>query len=467
MTRGPRAAQERRSAAPLAPAAPPDGIVGEYLATYDGKGALLVEASLRVPAPSLEVEDGADAFLFDLEAAPPGEEQWVRPSREGHTFVFAPCRAAPCRLRYRAAIREAGRKLDELETASEEGEVVIAPPSGWLLTPPRESPHQLVRFRVKTEAGTRFATGVYRSPSTEGAWDIRLADLWTAPYSAFGPLRLRTTTPKGARVDLAFGPGPLALSDDEVVAWTEQCERAVSGYFGEFPMREALLIVIAGRGHMLGEGKTLGGGGGAIFLRVGERATRAELASDWVLTHEMIHLGFPTLPREQHWAEEGLATYVEPFARARIGTLSADEAWRGLVEGVPQGLPQRGDQGLDRTPTWGRTYWGGALFYLFADIEYRRRTSGAKGLEHALRGIVAAGGNDAVRWSIEETFAVGDRAVGAPVLTELYAAWRDRPVTPDLARLWKELGVVHSGGKVTFDERAPEAAIRRAITTPD
>ena len=35
-------------------------------------------------------------------------------------------------------LRAAGKKLDELETASEEGDVIIAPPSTWLLTPPRD-----------------------------------------------------------------------------------------------------------------------------------------------------------------------------------------------------------------------------------------------------------------------------------------------------------------------------------------
>jgi hypothetical protein len=41
---------------------------------------------------------------------------------------------------------------------------------------------------------------------------------------------------------------------------------------------------------------------------------------------------------------------------------------------------------------------------------------------------------------------------------------KETPVTIDLEALWKQLGVVPHGGKVTFDDGAPLAAIRKAIT---
>lgn len=85
-----------------------------------------------------------------------------------------------------------------------------------------------------------------------------------------------------------------------------------------------------------------------------------DLRRDWVVAHELVHLGFPSVDESHHWMEEGLATYVEPIARARAGQLLAAKVWSDLVEGLPQGLPAPGDRGLDHTPTWGRTYWGGA-----------------------------------------------------------------------------------------------------------
>ena len=84
--------------------------------------------------------------------------------------------------------------------------------------------------------------------------------------------------------------------------------------------------------------------------------------------HELTHLAFPTVPRQQLWIAEGLATYLEPIARARVGDLAAEKVWRDLVDGLPQGEPESGDRGLDRTRTWGRIYWGGALYCMLADL---------------------------------------------------------------------------------------------------
>ena len=63
---------------------------------------------------------------------------------------------------------------------------------------------------------------------------------------------------------------------------------------------------------------------------------------------------------------------------------------------------------------------------------------------------------------------MGDKAVGVPVLEELYAAMKDKPVSPDLPALWKKLGVALKDGKVVYDDDCPkDAAIRKAITAPD
>jgi hypothetical protein len=464
-------------------------ILGEYAVRYDGVGELRVEATLDRPGALFMVESGAERFVEDFETFSNGT--WTRGGREGRSFVAAPCaagphvfvarkEAGPCRIRYRYRLRAAAKHLDDLDNASEEGTVIEAPPSTWLVAPEKADGKARVRFRVTTTESTRFCTGVYRSREVDGAWDITLSDLWTSPYSAFGPLRLRTlsrpavggsatTTDKspveqGARIELAITPGALTVSDDDLATWVADGARVIAGYFGRFPLSEALVIVAPARGRWVGFGKTLSGGGGAIFVRMGEKASARALRDDWVLVHEMTHLAFPSVAREHDWAEEGLATYVEPLARARAGMMSAEDAWDGLVDGMPNGLPAAGDRGLDRTPTWGRTYWGGALFYLLADIEIRKRTKNERGLEHALRGILAEGGSNAHRWALDDAFAAGDRATGTQVLHDLHEAIGTSPHPVDLAALWRELGIVRERGAIRFDDSAPLAAIRRAMT---
>jgi hypothetical protein len=83
--------------------------------------------------------------------------------------------------------------------------------------------------------------------------------------------------------------------------------------------------------------------------------------------------------------------------------------WGDLVEGLPYGLPEPGDEGLDYTHTWGRTYWGGATFCLLADVRIRRETHNRDGLlRDALRAIIEAGENIEVSWPLARALDVGD-----------------------------------------------------------
>jgi len=263
-------------------------------------------------------------------------------------------------------------------------------------------------------------------------------------------------------VELA-GEAP-AMDRAALLAWVRNSASAVAVFYGRFPVTKTRLVVSPKAGRGVSGGRTWADDGGLIRIRVGEASTPEDYANDWVLVHEMTHLALPSLPEDQEWLEEGLATYVEPLARAQAGRLSAEDVWSGMVKGMPNGLPQPGDRGLDNTHTWGRTYWGGALFCLLADLEIRRSTRNRLGLQDALRAILATGSMESES-AIQPLLAVGDRAVGVPVLTELYRRMKDQPAPTDLEPLWQQLGIVRDGNGVRFVEDAPEASIRRAITT--
>jgi outer membrane biosynthesis protein TonB len=51
-----------------------------------------------------------------------------------------------------------------------------------------------------------------------------------------------------------------------------------------------------------------------------------------------------------------------------------------------------------------------------------------------------------------------------PVLTELWKQMGDAPVKVDLDGWWKRLGIAKSSGRLVFDDSAPLAALRRAVT---
>ena len=267
----------------------------------------------------------------------------------------------------------------------------------------------------------------------------------------------------GATIDVTFVTPVDDARRQLLLDWVTASARAVALYYGQYPVPRADLRISACPGRGVRSGRASGWREPRIVISAGVDNAVRDFAEDWMLTHEMIHLAFPSVADRHHWIEEGISVYVEPIARARAGLISAEDAWKDLVEGVPQGLPAPGDRGLDFTPTWGRTYWGGALFCLLADVEIRKRTKNARGLEDALRAILRAGGTITNEWSLQRAFEVGDHATGVTVLRELYEKLGAAPYAPDLAALWAELGIERRGGRVVFNDRAPLASVRDAI----
>jgi len=244
--------------------------------------------------------------------------------------------------------------------------------------------------------------------------------------------------------------------------WVRRAAEAVSGYLGRFPVKTLLVTIRRGGNGPAVEGVTHGNS--HIIVRLSPTVTVADLRQDWVMTHEMFHLAFPTLDDRYLWMMEGLSDYLEPVARARAGQWTAQDVWREFVEDLPQGLPMTGDRGLDNTRTRERIYWGGNLYWLLADVQIRVRTANRRGVEDAIRAILAAGGDGGTPWPLEQVLAVGDKATGTTVLKDLHEELGPQPGNIDLDALWKQLGVKYQSGKISFDDTAPWAKIRASIT---
>ena len=284
----------------------------------------------------------------------------------------------------------------------------------------------------------------------------------TATEARLAAATTRAETPVAAHFEGQVPPG---VTQADVDRWVATATRAVSAHFdGRFPVAHVDLYVRFDDRR----GKVHGGvtyGGRRINIRIGRDARAADLDKDWTLTHEMFHLAFPSLDEQYHWMEEGLSVYLEPIARARIGNMAVDQFWRETIEGMPQGLPEAGDRGLNRTHTWGRTYWGGALFWMLADVRIREKTQNRRSLDTAIRAILAAGGDGSVHWPVERVLAAADKATGTSVVCDLFAELAEKPTSTDLAELWGRLGVRVGGEGVVYDEGAPLAEIRRSLTS--
>jgi hypothetical protein len=383
------------------------------------------------------------------------EFETVQDSWDG--FRVPACAAElACRLRYRVLLARAGHELDDHDRAMRVGDAILSPPSAWLMRPRgTAAPFWLV---VQTAPGDAFVTGLALAPAGREGFRGDLSALDDTPYGAFGKLGVARATMPGGLVDVAYVHGKPSPG---ITTWVDNALRAMSAYYGRFPIEHAALLVMLEPGGRVGMGRTMGHGGGAVLIPVGEHAGTAALTDDWVLVHELVHVSFPEVGAV--WAEEGIATYLEPVIRLRSHLCDADLLWRSLVEGLPNGQPQEGDSGLDATDTWGRRYWGGAMFWFLADVEIRERTHNARSLDDVLRAVNRAGGNVGVRWDLEQVLALGDQVTGVSVLAPLHRKLGGAPVTTDLDALWKRLGVAQVHGRMLYDDAAPLAAVRRGI----
>jgi hypothetical protein len=273
----------------------------------------------------------------------------------------------------------------------------------------------------------------------------------------------------GGTLDITFDAKPNAALRQLTLDWITRAAKAVTIYYTRFPVQHVDITIHLGEGSGVGAGRASGEDGPHINVALGTETTLDDLTgdgNDWIMTHEMVHLALSSVEREHHWIEEGLATYVEPIARVRAGELTADDVWRDMVDNMPKGQPAPGDQGLDGTPTWGRTYWGGAIFCLLADIEIRKQTHNRMGLENALRGIIKAGGTIDTEWGLARVLTVGDKAIGIPVLQSLYDKMKASSTPVALDGLWHQLGVEERNGVVIFHDDAPLADVRKQIMAP-
>ncbi|MDZ4836377.1 MAG: hypothetical protein SGJ27_21595 [Candidatus Melainabacteria bacterium] len=296
-----------------------------------------------------------------------------------------------------------------------------------------------------------------------------VAGMLIAPCEASARVNSRQSTiaVDGSQFLIQIKDGDLNVSSEEVKTYVRDAARAVVAYYGKFPVQKTIVAIAPTNDDGVGFATSThedAGGYGLIEIDIGAYANRGDLETSWTLTHEMMHLAFPILTRRHRWLAEGIATYIEPIGRMRIGKVSREEVWGDLADNLQKGLPSSGDAGgLNSARGYGRIYWGGALYCLVADVQIRKRTNNRRGLEQALRAIANEGGTAASDWSTQKTLRVGDAAIRAQVLENLFDEMADAPKTVDIRQLLRELGVRRQGRATIFDDQAPLAHIRKSI----
>jgi hypothetical protein len=372
-------------------------------------------------------------------------------------------------IHYQVDLDAVADDAQSFDVAERSGRTLITAVSTWLFAPAPLYTGVPVRLRVRTPEGVQFATGLRQSGK---GYALEAHEIPVSTYALFGDFSSSTTRVDGStahgtgqsEIELAIADGPLDLDRDVIRRWVADSARAVGRFWRGFPVPHTLLtlIPVPGKSSVV-FGKVLPESAPGVVVLVGEHADRARLYDDWILVHELFHLGVPSFNGEGKWFDEGLATYFEPIIRARAGWRREEDVWAEFVRAMPLGLRAVNEKGLEQAEDFGEIYWGGAIVVLLADVEIRRTTAGKVGLEDGLRGVLDAGGQASEVWPLRRALALSDKSCGVSALEPLARAHAKRAEHVDLDALWRELGIERQHHGVSLRADAPLASVRHSI----
>ena len=372
-------------------------------------------------------------------------------------------------ISYRVDLEPIAREAESFDVALRVGASMVTTASTWLLQPEPHTERVHVTVSVAKPPDVDFVTGL--SPAG-GSYQLFAHEIHVATYAAFGRIdtfdsSLPGAGPNGAeasRLRVALLDGRLDAPHSDVVAWVRDCARAVARFWNGFPVRNTTVMVIpvAGRSGVV-FGKVLPESSPGVVILLGEHTTPSSLFDDWVLVHELFHLGVPSFKGEGKWLDEGLATYYEPLIRARAGWMSEDEVWEQFTRAMPQGLPAVETSGLENAQAYREIYWGGAIVSLLADLAVRRKSDGRVGLEDGLRSVLQAGGDASEVWRLDRVTRLVDRTTKTRTLTTLTRAHARRGTRVRLKDVWQSLGITRRGNSVVLEQGTPKARLRRRL----
>lgn len=393
--------------------------------------------------------------------------------------------ALPAKTRevtYHIDLARVAKESADIDVAYEvAGPAWVSAVSTWILRPHPITRETRASIAVSVPEGMRFTSGMNR---VDGRYEIWAREIRFATYGVFGHFSSETFALPGpfafepgeatgeakgaeATIELVTLPGELAAAPEVRTAWVRDTARAISEFWRGFPVSHALVVLIPTAGHHgVAHGKVVAAGGAGVAIHIGSLARRADLYGDWILVHELFHLGFPSFSGEGKWLDEGLATYFEPIIRARAGWRTPHAVWNEFSNDMGQGLSAVEATGVERAESFKGIYWGGAIIALLADVKTRERTGGKLGLEDGLRAVLAEGGNASQLWKLNRAIAVIDARLGDNTLRALADAhsFTGKPV--DLPKLWRDLGVSRTADELVLEQDAQLAAIRDAIISP-
>jgi hypothetical protein len=477
-------------------------------------GVLDVELTLPSAKPDREAlsvcvfMDSAGVFVRDLRLVDPpsGAKVVAQPDdRDCWDVQPSPQGVWPRRLAYRVDLKAMAARYGEPDYAEHIAGTYIWNEQAVLMHPSPLPEQASIQIELSLPPDTPLAVPWVERPPLPGSQsrlfvsDARQHDLGS--YVIFGS-RLRSLGSLGLPSGGSAVPGsgasarlnlidlPHRASDAALRGWMQAALGAVSSFYGDLMPKEIVVTLLP-----MGNSRDPGIYGSVLrplrpsaLIYFGGDCETPNLHDDWLATHELFHIGNPFIKGRLPWLVEGFTTYYQEVLRARAGAVRSDEVWSDLVRVLGRYCqPQDGrslaedSRTMRQTHRYQRVYWGGACLALGLDLAIRQRAGRGVGLMQArplaAQASVARSLDDVFRklrrdslqkpLTEDEILAALDAAAGDHLASRLLRETRQIPVEDWLQKLGVRRRQVGSGqagsDAVTFDERAPLAAIRRAL----
>ena len=458
----------------LLPALAVAGEAPRYRATFDA-ATRSVNVKLCLQKAHAQVVFAADSAWAKRFVSHVVREEGRPLTASDAGWSAADWRAGEC-LGYRAdlaAIAAEGKP----DVGYKVGDDFLAAPQLWLLH--ADVQDEDARIRVELPAGWSISAPWQElsrsSSSADGnGIEFRIADTptdWSVAV-AFGHFNERRVELPGGVLRVALLDSLDAAQRDKLERWFGRVAHAALSAYGRLPLADVqvLMLPVGARGRAVVFGQSVRGQGNALHLLIDPSRPEAEFDDDWMAVHELSHLMHPYLGDRGSWLSEGLATYYQNVLRARGGLLTAAQGWDRLQEGFRRGAAATGDGTLEqtaanmfRTHAFQRVYWAGAAFWLTVDRDLRRESGGKVGLDTVLSRFRDCCLPAYRGWRPEDFVARLDALAGTTLIAARYREFAAMRSFPDWSAVYADLGIRDANGRLSFDDRARDAAIREAI----
>ncbi|MCY7296676.1 hypothetical protein [Alteromonas sp. a30] len=248
----------------------------------------------------------------------------------------------------------------------------------------------------------------YQISETGLEWDSR---------TLLGEIKTETLHLHNTSLDVAIAGSATSRSNDWL-SWLNVTAQAIESVYGRFPQTnvKVLIIPIGKRSGPTPWGEVQRGGYPSVHFFIDQTRPLEEFIADWTGSHELSHLFLPKLIPGARWMSEGIASYYQYVARARTGLITPHTAWRKLTQGFERGRRDFNQRALIRANKTMHVYWGGAAYFLLADIALRKQGSS---LDKVLEAFSRCCLPSFERWSPQRVAKQLDTLSNTTVFTQL------------------------------------------------